>query len=146
MNGSELEELKKSARLTAVQMKILGVLGSGPSYVAAIAEAAQVSEETARRNLIALKSLGYLTNWTHTFHEGTLHNIAVSAWRLLTDQERSQGRVDPNRSRRSLKTLDNKIRIRFSRTLELHQIMKEAAEKDHATQKGAGMISTSPAE
>jgi len=146
MNGSELEELKKSARLTAVQMRILGVLGSGPSYVAAIAEAAQVSEETARRNLMTMKTLGYVTNWTHTFHEGTLHNIAVSAWRLLTDQERSQGRVDPNRSRRSLKTLDNKIRFRFSRTLELHQIMKEAAEKDRPAQKSAGVISTSHAE
>ncbi len=141
MNGSELEALKESARVSGVQLRILGVLSSGPSYVAAIAQAAQISEETARRNLMPLKRLGYVTNWTHTFHEGTLRNIAVSAWRLLTDQERLEGRIDSNRHRRSLKTLDAKIRFRFRRTRELHNLLRDAAKEDAAHTKGESVDS-----
>lgn len=103
------------------------------------------SELEALKQSAKLKALGYVTNWIHTFHEGTLHNIAVSAWRLLTDQERSEGRIDSNRHRRSIKTLDAKIRFRFSRTLELHQLMKKAAEKDRATQTGQEEASSFPA-
>lgn len=129
MDGSDLEALKESARLSMVQLKILSGLGSGPSYVSAIAEETELAVETVRRNLIALKRLGYVTNWIHTFSEGTLRNIAVSAWRLLGEDERIQGGIDLNLHRRAIKTLNAKIRFRFRRALELHQLMMEDAQK-----------------
>jgi len=46
---------------------------------------------------------------------------------LCVDDERSEGQIDPNRSR-SVTTLNAKIRLRFSRTREPHQLMKEDAE------------------
>jgi hypothetical protein len=144
MNASELEELKESARLSAAQLKILGVLAFGPSYISAIAEDAQLAVEIVRRNLMALKRLGYVTNWIHTFSEGSLRNIAVSAWRLLSDQEKTEGRIDPNRHRRAIKTLDAKIRFRFRRTQELHQLMKEHAEKTRSSQTSPDETSTFP--
>jgi len=67
---------------------------------------------------MALRTLGYVTNWVHTFNEGTLTNIAVSAWRLLTESEQLKGRIDPNRHRRALTTLNAKIRWKRPRSLE----------------------------
>lgn len=119
------------------------MLDSGPSYLSAIAEVTDIGVETARRNLMVLKRLGYVTNWIHTFNEGTLTNIAVSAWRLLTDAERLERRIDPNRNRKSLSALNAKIRLRYSRTRELHEALKEEARPDETPKEGESSTSLS---
>jgi len=125
MNGSELKALKNTAKPTRNQMRILQVLSGGPSYQRAIAEEAELSEGTVRRSLNRLNGERYVTNWVHTFNGGALQNISVSAWRLLNEKERLDGRVDPNIHRRKLTTLNAKTRrscVKLGDALSPYQI------------------------
>jgi len=144
VNARDVDNAKRSAKLTGLQIRVIDELGQSPSYCEALADKIGIPSKRLNANLHALERRGYLTSWIVTVPLSTAGIRSVRMWRPLTELERLERRVDERRnlwlSRRALELM----RPRYERMLEFHGMMKKHSEKHSTAQRSREEISTSP--
>jgi DNA-binding MarR family transcriptional regulator len=144
VNVRDVEDAKRSAKLTGLQIRVIDELGRSPSYCEALADDLKVSSKRLNANLHALERRGHLTTWIVAVPLSTAGIRSVRMWRPLTERERLEKRVDERRnlwlSNRALELM----RPRFEPMLELHRMMRERTPKPRSYQRTGDKISASP--
>jgi len=129
MKVKDVEDAKKSAKLTELQIRIIDELHHDPSYCEALTDKLGVPSKRLNANLHALETRGHLTSWIVAVPLSTAGIRSVRMWRPLTERERLERQVDGRRnlwlSNRALELM----RPRFEGMLELHRMMKEDVKK-----------------
>jgi hypothetical protein len=135
MKVKDVEDAKKSAKLTELQIRIIDELHHDPSYCEALADKLGFPSKRLNANLHALERRGHLTSWIVAVPLSTAGIRSVRMWRALTERERLEGQVDERRnlwlSNRALELM----RPRFEPMLELHRMMRERTPNLEATRE-----------